>query len=138
MIFQPPLTNDFLSLSQAASSAKSTPSKVKRKPALARTEPRPPPKGGRSLRVGATTDPGTKPRHKSYLPSSSSSGGANHAATFVPVSYLNEDAGSGGEGRGSDVGSGYASEGELVSSLTISSLLSKLDSVKVGFAFLWR
>lgn len=56
-------------------------------------------------------------------------------ATFVPVSYLNEEPGSNDE-RTSDIMSDYlyVSEGEMASSLTISSLLSKLDSVKVRFS----
>lgn len=91
---------------------------------LTQTDPRPARGGSKSLRSGgATTDP-VKPRHKSYR---------NQAATFVPVSYLNEETGSNDE-KTSD-GDVYASEGEIASSLTISSLLSKLDSVKVSWQF---
>lgn len=48
---------------------------------------------------------------------------SNQAASFVPASYL------GDESRG--LYAEYASEGEITSNLTVSSLLSKLDSVKV-------
>ena len=101
---------------QAASSSKSTPTKVTRKPLAPHTEPRLPRGSGKSLRT-ATTDP-AKPRHKALR---------NQGAAFVPVSYLNEEE----DDKVSDADV-YASEGEMASTLTISALLSKLDSVKVG------
>lgn len=92
-----------------------------RKPVLTQTDPRPPKGSSKSLRsAGATTDP-VKSRHRSYR---------SQGAAFVPVSYLNEEPGSNDE-KMSDMDL-YASEGEIASSLTISSLLSKLDSVKVS------
>lgn len=74
--------------------------------------------GGRTSFGGSTTDP-VFPRHKSYLPR------VQQAASFVPTSYLNEESGS--KGLFSD----YASEGEITNSFTVSSLITKLDSVKV-------
>ncbi len=96
------------------------------------TDPRP---GGssKSHKSGreAATDP-TKPRYKSFLPPSSSSGWSKNTAAFVPVSYLNEDPASKDDSISDVLSDMYTSEGELPISLTISTLLSKLDSVKVG------
>ena len=50
----------------------------------------------------------------------------------MPVSYLNEEPASKDESFSDVMSDMYASEGELPVSLTISNLLSKLDSVKVS------